>query len=41
MLVATNSAFQSRYDAVWVPFAVILAGIGISHLSGAAPRSAA
>lgn len=38
MLVATNSAFQSRYNAVWVPFAVILAGIGISHLWGRAAQ---
>jgi hypothetical protein len=38
MLVITNSAFQSRYNAVWVPFAVILAGIGISQLWGRAAQ---
>lgn len=30
----TNSAFQARYNAVWIPFWVMLAGCGLAQLRG-------
>lgn len=33
-MLASNSAFQPRYNAVWLPFALVIAGIGIAVLRG-------
>lgn len=41
VMVATNSAFQPRYNSVWVPFAFVLAGIGIAVLRGPLVRRGA
>lgn len=32
--IVTNSAFQPRYNAVWLPFAFVLAGVGVALLRG-------
>jgi hypothetical protein len=34
VMLATNSAFQSRYNAVWIPFAFLIAGIGLAQVRG-------
>lgn len=34
VMIVTNSAFQSRYNAVWIPFAFIIGGIGLSQIRG-------
>ncbi len=33
-MLLTNTAFQPRYNAVWLPFALVIAGIGIAVLRG-------
>ncbi|HET8930469.1 MAG TPA: glycosyltransferase family 39 protein [Acidimicrobiales bacterium] len=33
-MLASNTAFQPRYNAVWLPFALVIAGIGIATLRG-------
>jgi mannosyltransferase len=33
-MLATSSAFATRYDAVWFPLFVVLAGLGISRFAG-------
>jgi len=33
-MLVTNTAFQPRYNAVWLPFALVIAGIGIAVLRG-------
>lgn len=34
VMLATNSAFQPRYNSVWLPFAFVLAGAGLAVLQG-------
>ncbi len=34
VMTVTNTAFQPRYDAVWLPFAFILAGFGLAAFRG-------
>ena len=34
VMIATNSAFQSRYNAIWVPFAFLIGGIGLAQVRG-------
>lgn len=31
VMLATNSAFQGRYNAVWVPFVLLVGGVGLSR----------
>lgn len=33
-MLVTDTAFQPRYNAVWIPFAIIVAGIGVAVLRG-------
>ncbi len=34
VMLATNSAFQSRYNAVWLPFAFVIGGMGLALVRG-------
>lgn len=34
MTMASNSAFQPRYNAIWIPFAFVLAGLGVAVIRG-------
>lgn len=34
VMTVTNSAFQSRYNAVWIPFAFLIGGIGLAQIRG-------
>lgn len=31
VMLATNSAFQGRYNAVWIPFVLVVGGVGLSR----------
>lgn len=33
-MLVSNTAFQPRYNSVWLPFALVIAGIGIATLRG-------
>lgn len=34
VMLVSNSAFQPRYNAIWLPFGFVIAGVGISVLRG-------
>lgn len=40
-MLVSNTAFQPRYNSVWVPLAVVLAGIGVTVLRGPLVQRAA
>lgn len=41
VMLATNSAFQSRYNAVWLPFAFVIGGLGLALFRGPVIQRAA